>query len=116
MEASYMSHVPSISDQDFALVSPRVGFEEEEQEGALLGIQLVQLQCLARAVTAAGRVLLERQHGEGGPCSNHHVTSSSSSSSSVCAGGGWELREVAAAAGLAAAAFVVVIVVHLQEL
>ena len=70
--------LPTLEEQAHALEACKVRIDEEEQKGALLGIQLVQLQWLARAVAAAGRVLHQAAGSEGGGRSMKGSSSSSS--------------------------------------
>ena len=79
LNARCRGSLPALQEQGYTLESCKVRFEEEEQQGALLGVQLVQLQWLARAVAAAGRVLHQAAAREVGGRSMKGSSSNSNS-------------------------------------
>ena len=63
LNARCAESLPTLEEQASAFEACKVRFEEEEQKGALLRIQLVQLQWLARGVAAAGRLVHQAAGG-----------------------------------------------------
>jgi hypothetical protein len=78
--------LPSTEEQMSWLGTTRRCFEQEQHKSTVLGIQLVQLQWVSRAVAAAGHVLLQQWDGIGGSGSSASVVGTKSTHTDMSSG------------------------------